>query len=75
MSQSAVNSLVDYDIDVGSHIFHSELGYLASILRATGPSNTPLFASELAAILTSLVTHPSFDYFSLNDTNRSSETP
>ncbi len=57
-----------YDLDVGCHLLHGELGYLASVFTDSSPHverpSVPGTVWELAA---SFVSDPHFDYFAADD--------
>ncbi len=58
----------DYDVGVGSHLLHGELGYLASIRNEESPLVTPpSLAGAAWEVAASIVTEPYFDYLSLDD--------
>ncbi|WP_066382508.1 carboxylate--amine ligase [Halalkalicoccus paucihalophilus] len=57
-----------YEVGVSSHVLRGELVYLLSLLRDDGsPGERPALGSELAAVVRSVLTHPEFDYCSLDD--------
>jgi predicted ATP-grasp superfamily ATP-dependent carboligase len=58
----------DYDVGVGSHMLHGELGYLRSVLSEESPHvPRPSFVGTLADIGSSILREPRFDYLRADD--------
>ncbi|WP_277555092.1 carboxylate--amine ligase [Halobaculum limi] len=58
----------DYDIGVGTHMLHGELGYLMSVLTEDSPHvPRPSIPGTVWAIGTSILREPRFDYLKLDD--------
>lgn len=58
----------DYEIGVGSHLLHGELGYLLSILTDDSPLvQRPSLAGTAWEIAASCLSEPHFDYLNLDD--------
>jgi len=57
-----------YDLDVGSHLLHGELGYVLSVLTEASPHvPRPSLPTTAREVLSSVVRDPHFDYLSLTD--------
>ena len=57
-----------YDVGVGSHLLHGELGYLLSIVTEDSPLVTrPSLPGSAWEIASSCVSEPHFDYLTLDD--------
>jgi predicted ATP-grasp superfamily ATP-dependent carboligase len=57
-----------YDIGVGSHLIHGEIGYLMSVLKEDSPLVAkPSLVAAICEIVASCVSEPYFDYLSLDD--------
>jgi len=58
----------DYEIGVGSHLLHGEVGYLLSILIDDSPLvQRPSLAGTAWEIAASCLSEPHFDYLNLDD--------
>jgi predicted ATP-grasp superfamily ATP-dependent carboligase len=58
----------DYEIGVGSHLLHGEVGYLLSIVTEDSPLvQRPSLSRTAVEITTSCLAEPHFDYLSLDD--------
>ncbi|MFC7135549.1 carboxylate--amine ligase [Halobaculum litoreum] len=58
----------DYDLGVGTHMLHGELGYLISVLTEDSPHvPRPSVARTLWEIGSSIAAEPRFDYLTLDD--------
>ncbi len=58
----------DYDIGVGTHLLHGELGHLLSIIREDSPLVAkPSVAKRATEIVASCLGDPNFDYLAMDD--------
>ncbi|WP_202593844.1 carboxylate--amine ligase [Halolamina rubra] len=58
----------EYDVGVGTHMLHGELGYLASVLTEESPHvERPSIPGTVWEIAASIVREPRFDYLALDD--------
>lgn len=58
----------DYDLGVGTHMLHGELGYLRSVLAEDSPHVArPSVPGTVWAIASSIAREPRFDYLALDD--------
>ena len=58
----------DYDLGVGTHMLHGEVGYLTSVLTEESPHvSRPSVARTLWDIGSSIAREPRFDYLALDD--------